>query len=170
MMLTWMYNDLGAADENFLFRHICNALGFVMFGAGAASVACGLERGLNGTAWTWLAVIALTIMFTIQFQDMGDQEGDRERERQTMPIVLGDAISRLVNAVTVVSSSIICSLFWGLGPKASFVPIGFGCLIATRTYLWRDVKADRATFKLWCLWLVGLYLLPLISSRNAGER
>jgi hypothetical protein len=41
MILTWVYNDLGAGDENFLLRHINNALGFVSFGAGASQVACG---------------------------------------------------------------------------------------------------------------------------------
>lgn len=169
MVLTWMYNDLGAADENFLMRHVCNALGFVMFGAGAANVACGNGGGLNHAAWKWLAVIAVAITCTIQFQDMEDQEGDRERGRRTVPIVLGDDLARGVNAGAIVAASIMCAQFWDLGPMALLVPIGLGGLIAFRTYFWRGVKNDRATFKLWCLWLVGLYLLPLVKLVDGDE-
>lgn len=169
MVLTWMYNDLGAADENFLLRHACNALGFVVFGAGAAGVACGDRAGLNPAAWKWLAVIAVTITCTIQFQDMEDQEGDRERERRTVPIVLGDGVARRVNAGAVVAASAMCALFWGLRPRACVLPVAFGGVIALRTYFWRSVKADRVTFKLWCLWLVGLYLLPLVRVLSGEE-
>lgn len=52
MILTWMYNDLGAAEETFLVRNISNALGFICFEAGAAQVACG-PLDMTACYWAW---------------------------------------------------------------------------------------------------------------------
>ena len=167
MVLTWIYNDLGAADESFLVRHITNALGFVTFSAGATQVACGYPiHTLNTTAYQWLGVIAAVITFTIQFQDMEDQEGDRMRNRRTLPIVLGDSTTRWVNAVVIVAFSLIAPLFWQLRVLGCLAPLGLGVCIAGRTIILKSVAADRKTFKLWCLWLIGLYLLPLIKRQG----
>jgi 4-hydroxybenzoate polyprenyltransferase len=162
MVLTWIYNDLGAADENFLVRHINNAFGFVTFAAGATQVICGYPtHTLNVTTYQWLAVIAAVITFTIQFQDMEDQEGDRQRGRRTLPIVLGDRLTRFANAVVILSFSFLAPKFWRLGWSGYAFPMGLGALIAGRTLSVRTLHADKKTFKLWCLWLVGLYLLPM---------
>jgi 4-hydroxybenzoate polyprenyltransferase len=163
MVLTWIYNDLGAADENFFVRHINNALGFITFAAGATQVLCGYPiYTLNVTAYQWLAVIAAVITFTIQFQDMEDQEGDRERARKTLPIVLGDRMTRFMNSIVILAFSFIAPAFWGLLWWGYILPVSLGSFIAVRTLSQRLVQADRKTFKLWCLWLVGLYLLPLL--------
>lgn len=159
MVLTWIYNDLGAADENFLVRHINNALGFVSFAAGATQVLCG--HTLNTISYKWLAVIAAIITFTIQFQDMEDREGDRERGRRTLPIVLGDRLTRVVNAFVVLAFSFIAPIFWRLHWFGYTMPMALGSVIAGRTLLATTLLADKKTFKLWCLWLVGLYLLPM---------
>ncbi|KAG4427542.1 hypothetical protein IFR05_016976 [Cadophora sp. M221] len=94
IVLTWLYNNLGAAEEFPLIRNLNNALGFISFGAGAGT-----------TTYYWLALIAVVITSTIQFQDMEDQEGDRIRLRRTLPIMFGDSVARRINAVT------ICRLF-----------------------------------------------------------
>jgi 4-hydroxybenzoate polyprenyltransferase len=162
MVLTWLYNDLGAADENFLIRHINNAFGFVTFGAGASQVACGFpHHTLNSTAYIWLGVIAAVITCTIQFQDMEDQEGDRLRDRRTLPIVLGDVLTRRLNALVIIAFSLIAPAFWRLGIIGYLVPVILGLVIAGRTLVLKSLSADKQTFKLWCLWLVTLYLLPL---------
>ncbi|KAE8444093.1 hypothetical protein EG329_000875 [Mollisiaceae sp. DMI_Dod_QoI] len=159
MVLTWIYNDLGAAEEHFFFRHVANALGFTSFGAGAAQVASA--GSLNMTTYYWLAVIAAAITFTIQFQDMEDQEGDRMRDRKTLPIVLGDATARHLNAVTIVVFSLAAPAFWQLTLLGYLFPTLLGLFIAVRTLAHRDLASDKQTFKLWCLWLMLLYLLPL---------
>ncbi|KAK0120342.1 hypothetical protein ONS95_011747 [Cadophora gregata] len=161
MVLTWIYNDLGAAEECFLIRHINNALGFTTFGAGAAQVACyGSGSALNTTTYCWLAVIAVAITCTIQFQDMEDQEGDRMRSRRTLPIVLGDSQTRRINALTIIVFSFVAPAFWRLSLAGYTVPVGLGLVIAVRTLVRRELKADRQTFKLWCLWLMVVYVLP----------
>jgi 4-hydroxybenzoate polyprenyltransferase len=167
MVLTWLYNDLGAGDENFLVRHFNNALGFVTFGAGAAQVACGEGNSLNATAYVWLGVIVAIITFTIQFQDMEDQEGDRERDRRTLPIVLGDVWTRRLNAFVIAASSIAAPSFWQLGAAGFALPMFLGCTIAVRSILLKSLSADKTTFKLWCLWLIVLYLLPLAKGEGA---
>jgi hypothetical protein len=46
--LTWMYNDLEGADENYIVRNIINAFGFVCYSSGATIVAAGYgEYDLN---------------------------------------------------------------------------------------------------------------------------
>lgn len=163
MVLTWIYNDLGAAEENFLIRHINNALGFTTFGAGAAQVAtCG---SLNYTTYYWLAVIAAAITCTIQFQDMEDQEGDRMRFRRTLPIVLGDFQTRRINALTIIVFSFIAPAFWRLSLVGYLLPTVLGYTIAIRTLIRKDLAADRQTFKLWCLWLMLLYVLPFAKNQ-----
>jgi 4-hydroxybenzoate polyprenyltransferase len=164
MVLNWIYNDLGAGDENFVVRHAVNALGFVSFSAGATQVICGYpQHTLNGTAYQWLGMVAAVIAFTIQFQDMEDHEGDRMRNRRTMRIVLGDTRARWVNAVTIIASSLVATAFWQPCLVVYLVPVLFGVGIASRTLLLKSLGADKLTFKLWCLWLMVLYLLPFLS-------
>ena len=166
MVLTWIYNDLGAADENFFVRHVNNALGFVTFAAGGTRVMCG---SLHMTTYQWLAFIAAVITFTIQFQDMEDQEGDRERGRRTLPIVLGGGLTRVVNAFVTLLFSFLAPTFWRLHWSGYAMPMVLGGVIAGRTLLATTLSADRKTFKLWCLWLVGLYLLPILEPSGRVE-
>lgn len=164
MVLTWIYNDLGAAEENYCIRHVNNALGFTTFGAGAAQVACGT---LNNTTYYWLVVVAAAITCTIQFQDMEDQGGDRMRSRRTMPIVMGDFQARRINALTIIAFSLLAPAFWHLSLPGYLLPILLGLTIAIRTLTRKDLAADKQTFKLWCLWLMLLYVLPF--ARNQAN-
>jgi 4-hydroxybenzoate polyprenyltransferase len=168
MVLTWIYNDLGAADENFLVRHINNAFGFAAFAAGATQVACGFpSHSLNTTAYQWLAMIIVVIASTVQFQDMEDQEGDRMRNRRTLPIVLGDSLARWVNATAIIAFSLIAPAFWQFDISGFALQSVLGFLIATRSLLFRGLTADKRTFQLWCLWLIALYLLPLAKKASS---
>ncbi len=169
-ILTWAYNDLGAGDENFFVRHINNALGFVSFGAGASQVACGYpDHTLNQDAYWWLGVIAAVITCTIQFQDMEDQEGDRLRNRKTLPIVCGDDLTRWGNAVVILLFSLFVPAFWRMGPVGYFLPVLLGIVIAGRTLFLRTLASDKQTFRLWCIWLTALYCLPVIKHHTPGS-
>ncbi|KAL3427512.1 UbiA prenyltransferase [Phlyctema vagabunda] len=162
MILTWLYNDLGAGDENFLIRHIANALGFCAFASGASQVACGFPaHTLSENAYRWLLLVAAIITFTIQFQDMEDLMGDRMRNRKTLPIILGEPETRLFNAVVILVFSATASAFWQSTLSGYLVPGTLGVIIAGRTLMLQSVPSDRKTFQLWCLWLVIIYALPL---------
>ena len=72
MVLTWQYNDLGGADENFVVRNIINALGFICYSSGATRVASGhFESTLKHEAYQWLAIVGAIVFSTLQMQDMG---------------------------------------------------------------------------------------------------
>ena len=71
-VLTWMYNDLGGADESYVVRNFINCLGFVCYSSGATRVACGYGQfSLNDEAYQWLSIIGGIVFTTLQAQDMG---------------------------------------------------------------------------------------------------
>ena len=162
--LTWIYNDLGGGDDNWLVRNIIIAFAFFLYNLGSLKVACGAssqaEDLMGSAAFGWTAAISAVILTTMHVQDLKDQEGDRAHNRQTAPLVLGDTLARWTIAGSVLFWSWVCALFWGLW----ILPIGTGSYVAYRVLCERGKEADRLSWKLWCLWTAVLYLLPLASS------
>ena len=158
---SYMYNDLGGADESFFVRNLMNAAAITCFGAGAAQVAIGEQATLNFNAYQWLAIIAVIVTTTMQVQDMEDQEGDRARGRVTIPLLLGDATARHSIAVLVSAWSFVCPAYWGLDALGYVLPGAVGLTIAGRTLMTRNVQADKGNWRAWNIWMMTLYLLPL---------
>ena len=98
---------------------------------------------------------------------MEDQEGDTLRERRTLPIVFGDKITRRLNAGVFVMFSVVAPAFWRMGCVGYAIPVLLGTTIGWRTMWLRKLKDDKTTFKLWCLWLIILYLLSLVKVEGA---
>lgn len=97
MVMTWMYNDLGGADDNFIIRNSLNALGYMCYSSGSMIVATGYgQHHLNKTADVWLTMIGAIIFTTLQMQDMPDVKGDAARRRRTIPLVYGDLLMHCV--------------------------------------------------------------------------
>ncbi|MCJ1247413.1 hypothetical protein MMC30_004627 [Trapelia coarctata] len=162
MVFTWMYNDLGGADDNFFIRNLLNLFGFVCYSLGAIMIASdSRQHPLNCTAYQWLAIVGLVVLTSLQMQDLPDQEGDQARGRKTVPLILGDWMARWTVAVPVAIWSILCPLFWKLTMYGFLVPVAMGGAIVLRVILKRSVAADKVTWKLWCLWTISLYALPL---------
>ena len=175
--LTWMYNDLGRADESFVTRNLIIVVAYSLYGCGAIRVACGGAYSPDGpaavlvpTTYHWLAILAGVIFTTMQVQDLKDQEGDRVRNRQTAPLVLGHIPARWTVVVPVVFWSFACPLFWRLDLLGYFPPVGLGAVLATRVVRMRDWKADCTTWKSWCYWLTLLYVLPLFKDHSVFGR
>lgn len=163
MALTWMYNDLGGADESFVVRNLINAFGFMCYSSGATIVAGGYGQfTLNAVAYQWLAMVGGIVFTTLQMQDMADQEGDQARGRGTIPLVLGDGPARWTIVIPVLVWSVACPWFWELHPYAFIVPVTLGLLLSLRLLLLRSVDADKTTWKVWNVWISSVYLLPLI--------
>ena len=158
---SYMYNDLGGADESFLVRNLMNAAAITCFGAGAALVACGEQTTLNGNAYWWLAIIAAIVTTTMQVQDMEDQEGDRARGRATIPLLWGDRTARHTIAVLVPMWSFVCPAYWDLDVVGFIMPAALGLGIAARTLSLKSVSADEGTWRMWNLWMMALYVLPV---------
>ena len=100
---------------------------------------------------------------TMQIQDLYDQEGDKLRGRTTVPLVFGDMNARYSIAVPVTVWSIIAPEFWQLDILGFILPITVGAIVVMRLLDMsrRGVGDDKRTFKLWNVWMVSLYLLPL---------
>ncbi|MCJ1387186.1 hypothetical protein MMC18_000026 [Xylographa bjoerkii] len=165
LVLTWMYNDLGGADENYIVRNLINACGLVSWSAGTTLVACGKDKyALNAMGYKWLAIEATIIFTTLHVQDLRDQEGDMARDRKTAPIVWGDTATRWTIAIPVLTWSLLCPMIWNLGLPGFLVPLIPGGILALRVMFLRTVDADKITWKLWGIWIASLFILPLISN------
>ncbi|KAL4799123.1 UbiA prenyltransferase family [Aspergillus venezuelensis] len=159
LLLTWMYSDLGGGNE--LTRDLLIGVGYTValvtsLQIGAATY--GVDSSLSATGYSWLGILGAVVVTTMQVQDLKDQAGDRARGRKTWPLVVGDSVSRKWLAACLLFWSVQCSLFWGLPllVTGGLVAGGLGvaCCILCRT-------ADARAWRLWCVWQVTLYSLPL---------
>lgn len=75
-------------------RHLINAFVVVIFALGATQAAYHRQPSiLTQTAKEWQWIIAAIVFTTPQIKDLCDQEGDKERGRRTIPIVLVDGFA-----------------------------------------------------------------------------
>lgn len=157
----WMYNYLDGGNKSILARNFINATGCLTFAAGASRVAC-LQSGteLHPRSLLWFIVLGGVILTSIQIQDLYDRYGDSMRGRRTIPILLGDELSRLTIGIPIAVWSFLCPAFWGSDPIGFALPVSLGTLIILRLYFYRSVDGDRKSYKLWNAWITTLYLIP----------
>lgn len=174
ILLGYWYNDLGGADGNPLTRNFINACGFVCFASGALQVAISQNiqdaqyaQSTLQIYWRWFLVMAAIIFSTVQTQDMYDQRGDAARDRKTLPLLIGDTPARWVIAASVAVWCCATPWLWGCPTVGYIVPGILGFSIIKRTLLKRDEREDKITFRVWNIWLVSIYLLPLIKALSA---
>lgn len=160
LILTWLYNDLKGGDE--IIRDLIIALAFALYNWGSLRIAIGAQTDITKQGYTWIAIISGVILTTMQVQDLKDQAGDRGRGRCTVPLVLGDTISRWSIAIFILIWSCCCAFYWGLRPWTYVLPTMLGGFVAFRALWRRNSGDDSRTWKLWCMWMVVLYLLPLV--------
>ena len=79
-------------------------------------------------------------------EPQADQEGDRARNRGTLPLVLGDWTARWTIAVPVLFWSFACPKFWELDIYGWIMPAIFGSVVALRVLMFRDIVADKKTW------------------------
>lgn len=160
MALNWIYNDLGAANENFWLRNLINAFGFMDFIVGATVFVAGPGAALSRSGWIWVAIIGGCIFTTISIQDLYDQDGDSTRGRKTAPLVLGDLLCRVMASVGLMMWSFAIPFYLGVTLPKLGALLMLALFIITRMFAFRSAACDRCTFKVWCLWIVVLYSLP----------
>ncbi|KAL9090202.1 MAG: hypothetical protein Q9159_002101 [Coniocarpon cinnabarinum] len=170
IVLGFWYNDLGGSDGSWTIRNFINGCGFVAYTSGALEVALrGSSTTLDHKVGIFFVVLFLIVFTTVHTQDMYDQDGDRQRGRQTVPLAIGDVPARWMIAVNVFVFSIVCTLFWGVSPSTAswsghIFQLAIGGIVSIRTLTKRSVEADKDTFRLWNLWLVSIYGLRLINT------
>ncbi|KAI9792108.1 MAG: hypothetical protein M1816_003090 [Peltula sp. TS41687] len=163
-----LYNDRGGAELGIL-RNFLNACGLLSFGAGATAIAAGVSVDqLTTCAFEWFGIIGLIITTTVHVQDLEDMPGDRARHRHTIPLFYGETVSRWSIAALVSAWSVTCPLFWSLKLLACVPSVALGGYLAARVVLYRSVEADKHAWRMWCLWMILLYLLPLFKESHGG--
>ncbi|TVY84928.1 Fumagillin beta-trans-bergamotene synthase [Lachnellula suecica] len=166
--LGFWYNDLKGSDSSFAVRNFINACGFVCFASGAMQVAIGQhESALKLLGW-WSPVVACIVFSTVQTQDMYDQRGDAVRNRKTLPLVIGDGPARWTIAIPMIMWCFFAPWLWKSSVAGYVAPVSLGLIIAARTLWKRSEKQDKTTFRFWNLWLVCVYLLPLIKATEGN--
>lgn len=156
------YNDLHGADRHFLIRNLINGCGFICFASGAFENCVQQPSAKELLRAPWLVLIAAVVFSTIQTQDLYDQDGDRLRNRRTMPLVVGDSVTRKLTAVLMAFWSLVVPWLWSLSILCSVPFVSLGAVVAARTLLYRTVSADKRTFWVWNAWMVALYFSPFL--------
>jgi 4-hydroxybenzoate polyprenyltransferase len=160
MGLTYAYNGLGGG-EHFIAKNLINAAAYVAFAFGATAVAHGAPVW-NAAATKWGGIIGAVVLSTAQMMDMEDQAGDGARGRRTLPLVIGDRAARWSIAVPVMAWAILTPWFWRIGSRGYIAPGVLGWMVAHRVLTKRTVRGDRTTFRLWNLWIMSIYALPVL--------
>lgn len=170
LILTWLYNDLGGGDQDWVLRNVIIAMAFWLYNAGSAKVAASdlaLPPTLSSVGRNWTTIVSLVILTTMHVQDLKDQAGDMKRGRRTAPIVLGDYTSRWTVAISVTFWSLACAFYWRLG-IIGLGPIGLGTIVAWRCVSLKGKRADRKTWEVWAAWTALLYSTPFLYSLRSG--
>ena len=171
LLLNWMYNDLEGGNDGWIVRHLLNALGLTFWSVGTTLVACGeTQCSFTMVGYRWLAIEVAIIFTTIHLMDLRDQEGDRAYGRKTVPIALGDTVARWTVGVAVMSWSLICPALWSLGVRGSLPTLTLGFLISAGVLFRRTVEADKTSWELWGLWIMSIFLLPLLNDYSVFVR
>nr|WBQ21663.1 (+)-Z-alpha-bisabolene synthase [Myrothecium sp.] len=166
IIMTWMYNDLGGGSNSLAARHGLNGAAFALHTYTslklAASGPCGFFTTveaieLTQLGWYWVLIDGCIVATTIHVMDFPDVEGDRERERRTAPLVVGEDLSRASLGTAILFWTFLSLWLWkaqisSLGLPAALVALAV--TIAWRTLSYRDEKSDDITYKVWCGWLV----------------
>ena len=161
LVLVWMYNDLRGGDH--MLRDPLIAAGSLGFNGGSLRLAGGPGRTVSDEGKMWTLMIALVILTTGYIQDLKDQVGDKLRDRKSVPILLGDGLSRFVIGSFILGWSFVCAYFWKLTLWAFIVPVALGAGIGLNGLMKRNREADYATWRTWCFWLIVLFALPVLS-------
>ena len=166
LILNWMYNDLGGSDVHYTVRNLINALAMVVASIGTTQVSVHTGFSNQSPVITfhgcqWIAIKAAIIFTTLQVQDLRDQEGDQSRLRSTVPIMLGDEFARWSVAVPILLWSLLTPYFWATNLGGFVWPVILGLVMCIRVLFLRNVDADRMTWRLWGLWTMSIFLLPV---------
>ncbi|KAL0941909.1 digeranylgeranylglyceryl phosphate synthase protein [Colletotrichum truncatum] len=161
LILTWLYNDLRGGDT--LLRDVIIAVAYGLFNTASLKIAIGdADTTITREGYLWAGIISAVILTTMQVQDLKDQAGDAGRGRNTIPLFFGDGVSRTSLALFVPLWSCVCAYFWRVRSWQVVMPVVSGALVVVGVLRTRTPETDARAWRLWCLWTVCLYSLPLI--------
>lgn len=163
--LCHLYNDLGGGTQTWLARNLINGVGNLAYCYGALDMACGTEKSpMTVSLACWLGVLALAISSTSHMQDLKDQAGDRAAGTRTVPLIYGDGAARSSLVGAMVGWTAVCCGGWAKTASAHAGPVLLAVIIAWRALRYREARQDRLTQKLWNLWMLALFAIPMMNS------
>jgi 4-hydroxybenzoate polyprenyltransferase len=101
---------------------------------------------------------------TIATQDMPDMPGDATRGRKTLPLVYGHVVARWVIAVPILFWSLICPAFLDTDISGYMFSLLLGSIFAFHLLAFRTNAADKVSWKMWSVWALTLFSLPLFKN------
>lgn len=140
---TWMYNDLGGADQGSWIRNSLNVAGLSSLYYGATAIA--IDRAAAGTGltgWMWIAVL-VAVQLTM---------GEKMRD--------GQDLKRWIMADLIIACSFLWPRFLGVGSLGYVAPMLLGIILAGRIAGSRSETADRVSWKLGYWWMAVMGVLP----------
>ncbi|KAF6824768.1 hypothetical protein CMUS01_10100 [Colletotrichum musicola] len=162
MAETWVYDYVGASS--WWGKNIINALFYSTGQLGATRVAAMNSSSMTRAGYEWCALLGLNTLTTVQIQDFRDMEGDAVRGRRTVPLALGDGLSRGITVFFILFWSIALPTYWQCHVLEYVWPVAVGGYVSFRLLFDRSTKADRMTFHIYTLgWLPTLYAVPFVA-------
>lgn len=144
--LTWTYNDL-QGGESIVGRNLIIANAFGLYNVASVRVACGVGSTLQESGIYWILIISAVIPSTMHLQDLKDVAGDKLRNRQMVPLVWGDSVTRWSVAVPVLAWSVVYPLYLRLGLLAFIFPVTIGIYLAFQMFWMRSHLADHLSWQ-----------------------
>ncbi|KAI1381209.1 UbiA prenyltransferase family-domain-containing protein [Hypoxylon crocopeplum] len=117
----------------------------------------------------WLSLIGAVVLSTVHSQDLYDQEGDAAAGRRTVPLVVGDKAARWSISLGVAFWSVLVSHYWHSAPAGYMLTMALGICVTIRTMLLRSVGKDSVTFRIYNVWLISIYSLPVTASYHLNS-
>jgi 4-hydroxybenzoate polyprenyltransferase len=119
---------------------------------------------------TWIVVTSLIVFPLIAIQDLRDMSGDRAVGRTTLPILLGEQISRPFIAVVFLLAPIVTHYFMVVpagvnygGLVCEIILTGICLTIAVRTLQLRTKEADHRSYLLFTYWYCALLATAIVT-------
>ena len=165
-VLSWMLCDLEGGNEHYTIRNALTAACFAVFLEGTLRLACGPVHMPSHEGYAWIGVVSLIILTTVHVSDYYDFEGDAQKGRRTIPVAYQPLMARLMFAVPMGFWLIFLPIYWNISIFGWVLCTGLGSLVVFRLLTLRGQKEDKRTYELWGLWVVGLYVLPIIKSQT----
>lgn len=171
LFCTWLYNEQAWGDKSWWKRALMNACGITTNRVASLHVVINaIQQGdqfrFTDKALGWFLICAGIVIGTIQVQDLRDQEGDAEIDRQTLPLLIGDAETRWITAAGVWFFSLVSPLYWNLGIMGYIIPVLAAAGVTAHMLMYQTRERDQLSFRLVAVWWVSLYFLPMMKSHG----
>ncbi|KAF2237264.1 hypothetical protein EV356DRAFT_481116 [Viridothelium virens] len=160
--LTYCYNDLNGSNH-WTLRGLINAGGYLSFISGAVEASLGTQHlELNRESLRWLSCVAFAITTTIHSMDLYDQDGDRKRGRLTLPLAFGAKYTRIWIGTVVIVVSVGAPHILDSSYLMAIPTLVMGAVVAEESLMKMNQSKieSKRTFRLWCIWITSLYILP----------